>query len=40
MVKFISYNGRYPNLWSRELIFSKDEEDRKADCVLISGGCI
>lgn len=38
MVKFVSYNGKYPNLCSGELVVCINNEEVNFGCCLTSGG--
>lgn len=40
MVEFISYDGKYPNLCSGNLVLRIDGEEVTLQGCLISGGCV
>lgn len=40
MVKFVSYNGKYPNLCSGTLVLEVDGKKRELSHVLCSGGSV
>lgn len=40
MIEFVSYNGRFPNLCSGELILKIDNKVVNLGHCLVSGGCV